>query len=146
MSKEEKIPRQHTVSMPKEMYATVAQEGGKRGLSVGEFARSLWRCWIDGLPLPPRYVGMVEPVVIKGPVPLPDYKSFTPEPITQPLATPSAEVQAAVPALRMRSTLAAPPSPPPLASVRKPDPDFDAPDALAEARRLLNQKQEGAPF
>lgn len=146
MSKEEKIPRQHTVSMPKEMYATVAQEGGKRGLSVGEFARSLWRCWIDGLPLPPRHVGMVEPTYIKAPELSGELKSLLPQPITAPPATPSAEVAAAVPALRMRSTPAAPPSPPPLASVRKPDPDFDAPDALAEARRLLSQKHEDVPF
>lgn len=140
---EKKEPRQHTVSMPKAMYEAFEAEGFNRGLSVGEMARSVMRCWEEERPMPPRHLAAA-PIVEAVPEPAKEVAPTAP-------AAPPAPPAPPIPITRAAS--AAPPAVPPVRPssvpaeiVRQPDPDFDAPDALAEARRLLATRHEDVPF
>lgn len=149
--------RQHTISMPAKMYGIVEEEGRARGLTTGEMARAIWRCWIEGRPVPVRMTGAsaIETNVEQQPTENQPQVQFEPKPIVsraqqpvlvaaptpatvrkypQPFEETSSEVFA-----RVVGQGASP--------QRLPDPDFDSPEALMEAKKILDGAgRSGCPF
>lgn len=130
--------RQHTISVAKRYYTVVEQEAHKRGLTVGEMARSILRCWVDDRPMPARHVAAA-------PAPEPA-KAAAIEKVARPVLVAEApkDDPAMAPAPALRSV---PPSPVEVeaAPTRQDDPDFDSPEEIARARELLSGKEE-VPF
>lgn len=54
MTTEVKERRQHIISLPRALWEALRVEAEVRGLTVGEIARSIVRCWADEKPMPMR--------------------------------------------------------------------------------------------
>lgn len=143
--------RQHLVSLPAVLHAEIKKEAGFRGLTIGEMARSIIRCWVDQKPPPQR---TVEPIEAPGaaaapeePAPAPRRSDGRPALVGLPSApdriveTPEQELE------RRKEELFFSPLTPPVPQ-QLPDPDFDSPDALKEAMQLLGRdaSKDEAPF
>ncbi len=128
--------RQHTVSIPAGIFVLIKAEAEARGLTVGEFNRSLLRCWLEQKPMPAREARDVEAAIA---VVMTRERAATfaaehkPDPL--PEVTPPPRAQQALAAV---PRAAAP------TITRLPDPDFTSPDAAQKALAAI--RGEDVPF
>lgn len=127
MEETDKEKRQHTVSLPRPMFAILKAEAKARGLTVGEFNRSIVRCWIEQQPGPPRFArGERDP----------EQKQEAAVAPLRAVATTPAEVRLRFPPAENNIT------PAPVVPLRLADPDFDAPETVAKAREMLASRHD----
>lgn len=139
MSEEsQKKGRQHTVSLPPDLWEPIEAEADHISLNIGELARCILRAWRDGKALPVRNLASpkaIAPVVIAEIRP------------AQPIAAPPAPAKAQLDKERPSAPRAPAIHRAPVEPLIQPDPDFDSDSALREARALMmGGAGDGVPF
>lgn len=144
MAKAKRKP--HLLSVPDTIRKKLDERGALSAQTGGEFARQLLACFLDELPLPPRYpAGTEPPVAARPPEPPPRPVAPVVPPSRPAHIVPPLPVAPVVPPAAVRPYAVpvapqhAPPPPPVVATGPNPDIDFDNPDdqALRQANELL---------
>lgn len=147
----QKKGRQHTVSLPPDLWEPIDAEADHVSLNIGELARCILRAWRDGKTMPVRNLASakaIAPLVIAEIIPAPPVASAgastkAPEVPVQTKAHTQLD-KGRPSSTRAPAVYRAPEAPP--TPLIQPDPDFDSAEALMEARELMGGVGDGVPF